>query len=104
MRRLAPLGPPALAMIAAAARQAKRGSRRPRFALDLGAMHDPARIRVEGVAPVHSAAVVPEHEIAHPPDVFPGEFASADELPQLVEKRFRLREREPYQVGVAAAP
>src|SRR5579859_2116859 len=45
----------------------------PLLALDLRAMHDPAAPRVESVAPMHGAAVVPEHEITHAPLVLPGE-------------------------------
>ena len=37
------------------------------LALDLGAVHDPAGVRVEGVAPVHGATVVPDQHIADAP-------------------------------------
>src|SRR5437588_12413548 len=42
------------------------GLERP-VALDLGAMHDAPGRRIEGVAPVHHAAIVPQDQIADPP-------------------------------------
>ena len=36
-------------------------------ALDLGAMHDAARTGVEGITPVHGAAVVPHQHITDAP-------------------------------------
>ena len=76
------------------AASAIRGSGGPLLALDLGAVHDPARIRVERVASVHGAAIVPQDEIADAPDVLPGEFRPIDEAPQLVEQRLGLLEFE----------
>src|SRR5262245_41305768 len=54
-------------------------------ALDLGAVHDAARIRVERIAPVHGAAIIPHDEIADAPDVLPCKFRSINETPKLVE-------------------
>src|SRR5262245_12125511 len=42
-------------------------SLRPALALDLRAMHDPARLRIEGIAPVHGRAVVPQQEVTDSP-------------------------------------
>src|SRR5262245_65189351 len=81
-----------------------RGSGRPLVAFDLGAVHDPSGAGIECVAPVHGAAIVPEHEIADAPDVLPGEFRPIDETPELVEQRLGLCKLEPDQISVAAAP
>src|SRR5581483_11143134 len=54
------------------------GLGRPRVALDLSAMHDAPAVRVEGIAPVHGAAVVPQNEVADAPDMLPGEFRAVD--------------------------
>src|SRR5205809_250224 len=42
-------------------------------ALELGAVHQPAGRRVEGVAAVHRTAIVPPHEVADLPFLGPGE-------------------------------
>jgi hypothetical protein len=55
------------------------------LALDLGAVHDAARIRVERIASVHSAAIIPADEIADAPGVPPCKFRSINETPKLVE-------------------
>ena len=75
---------------------------RPLLALDLGAVHDAPAARVERIAPMHGAAIVPQHQIADAPDVLPGELRPVDEAPQLVEQRLGVRERKPEQIGVAA--
>src|SRR5205085_6809638 len=51
-------------------------------AFDLGAVHDAPCRRVEGVAPVHHAAIVPQNQIAGPPLLIPGEFGLGSVLPQ----------------------
>ena len=66
------------------------GSDRSLFALDLGAVHDPARIWIERVASMHSATIVPKDKIANAPDVLPSEFRPIDEAPQFVEQRFGI--------------
>jgi hypothetical protein len=55
------------------------------LALDLGAVHDAARIRVERIAPMHGAAIIPHDEIADSPDVLPCKFWLINETPKLVE-------------------
>src|SRR6516162_6284172 len=55
------------------------------LALDLGAVHDAARIRVECVASVHGAAIIPHDEIADAPNVLPRKFRSINKTPKLVE-------------------
>src|SRR5690348_8080914 len=69
-----------------------RDSGRPQLALDLGAVHDSPAVRVKGIAPVHGASIVPQNEIADPPDVLPGEFPPIDDAPQLVEQRLGVLE------------
>src|SRR4029077_5140850 len=76
---------------------------RPRFALDLGAVHDAPRIGVERIAPMHGAAIVPQHQIADAPHVLPGKFRPRHIAPQLVKQSFGRREVKPGDIGVAAA-
>jgi hypothetical protein len=93
--------------------QAKRGaaaapirtafSSRVGFALDLGTVHDTPRGGVEGIATVHRTAVVPQNEIANPPFIVPSQLIAGRVSPNLVEQHFGLGEREPVDVGVAAA-
>src|SRR5215475_14268095 len=45
----------------------------PFVALDLGAVHDPARVRIERVAPMQHREIVPHQEVADPPLVTHGE-------------------------------
>jgi hypothetical protein len=73
------------------------------LSLDLGAVHDAPRSRIERVAPVHDAAVVPQHEIASAPPVTPGQRISGRRLPDAVEHRVGLVERQPFEPRVAAS-
>src|SRR5215204_1345997 len=66
-------------------------------------MHQAAGGRVEGVAAVHRAAIVPPHEIADPPVLAPGEFLLAGVLPQEIEQRLALIDRQPHHISVDAA-
>src|SRR5580704_15751006 len=77
--------------------------RRPRRALDLRAMPDAALGGIEGVAAMHGAAIVPQHQVADAPGVQPGVFIARRQRPELVEQRLGLRELETDDVGVAAA-
>jgi sodium-dependent dicarboxylate transporter 2/3/5 len=72
------------------------------LALDLGAMHDAPRARIERVAPVHDAAVVPEHQVAHAPLVAPRQRIGGGRLPDAVEQQVGLVERQPFEPRVAA--
>src|ERR1051326_7824360 len=72
--------------------------------LDLRAVHHPARARIERVAAVHRAAVVPHHEIARAPVVPPRQRVARRVRPDLVEQRVALFERHPLDVRVAPAP
>ena len=66
-------------------------------------MHDPTRIRLERIAPVHGAAIVPQEEIANAPDMLPSEFGAIHETPELTDQRLRFCKLEPDQISVAAA-
>src|SRR5260370_40364783 len=78
-------------------------SDRRRAALDLRSVHDAACRGVERVAPMHGTAVIPQHQIADPPDVLPGELRVRHEIPQLVEQSLGLGKFEPHEIGVASA-
>ena len=73
------------------------------IALDLGAMHQPSRIRVEFIAAVQDTAIVPHDEIADAPLLIPGEFGLARVFPQCIEQGFAVSEVKALDVGVAAA-
>src|SRR5262245_43265139 len=74
-----------------------------KLSLDLGAVHDAPRSRIEGVAPVHDAAVVPQHEIAGAPLVTPGQRLSRRRLPDAVEHRIGLVDRQSLEPRVPAS-
>jgi hypothetical protein len=76
--------------------------RRSLLALDLGAVHNAARIRVERIASVHGAAIIPHDEIADAPNVLPCKFRSINETPKFIEKRLRITKLESDQIGIAA--
>jgi hypothetical protein len=73
------------------------------LSLDLGAVHDAPRSRIERVAPVHDAAVVPQDEIAGAPLVAPGQRISSRRRPDAVQHCVGLVERQSLQPRVAAA-
>ena len=66
-------------------------------------MHDAARRWIEGIAAMHRAAIVPQHEIADLPPVVPGQARLGRERPQLVEQRFGLRERQVHEMRIPPA-
>jgi len=74
-----------------------------RLSLDLGAVHDAPRSRIERVAAVHDAAVVPQDEIAGAPVVTPGQRISRGRLPNAVEHCVRLVERQSLEPRIAAS-
>lgn len=51
----------------------------------LRSMHDASRIRIEGIAAVHEASVVPHDKVANLPLVLPREFRLACMRPKLVK-------------------
>src|SRR5262249_58693292 len=55
--------------------------------LDLAAMHDAARRRVERIAPVQHREIVPHQKVAHLPAVAQGELRLGGVRPQPVEQR-----------------
>ena len=74
-----------------------------KLSLDLGAVHDAPRSRIERVATVHDAAVVPQDEIASAPLVTPRKRISCRDLPDAIEQRVRFIERQPLEPRVAAS-
>jgi sodium-dependent dicarboxylate transporter 2/3/5 len=74
-----------------------------KLSLDLGAVHDAPRARIERVAPVHHAAVVPQDEIAGAPLVAPGQRAGRRRFPDAVEHGVGLVERQSLEPRVAAS-
>src|ERR1044071_3834128 len=75
-----------------------------RLADDLGAVHQPARALVKGVAAVHDAAIVPHHEIADPPLLVPGEALLGGVRPHGVEQLLALLDGEAVNVGTGPTP
>src|SRR5258706_10702776 len=72
--------------------------------LDLGAMHKTPRVRIERIAPVQRAAVVPDQDVARPPLLAESELASRRVRPQFVEEGFALVQLHADDVAVAPAP
>src|SRR5438874_1976289 len=67
-------------------------------AFDLRAVHDPARLAVERIAPMHGGTVVPQDQIAQRPLVpVEGGF---HERPDLVQQALRCVELEPHDVRI----
>jgi sodium-dependent dicarboxylate transporter 2/3/5 len=73
------------------------------LAFDLRAMHDAPRTGVERVAAVHDAAVVPQHQIAGAPLVAPRQRIGGRDVPDAIEQRVGLVERQPFEPRVAAS-
>jgi hypothetical protein len=69
--------------------------------LDLGAMHDTARLPIEGIASVHGRAIVPEQEIADAPPVHIPEIGPFDMRPERIKQCFRFCRRKTFNAGVA---
>jgi hypothetical protein len=82
-----------------AARQSKRS-----VALYLRAVHQPPGVRIELVAAMQDAAVVPQHEIAYPPLLIPGQFRTGCVRPKRIEQPLAVFELEAFDAGIAPAP
>jgi sodium-dependent dicarboxylate transporter 2/3/5 len=74
------------------------------LSLDLRAVHDTPAAGIERVAAVHDAAVVPEHQVAGAPLVTPRQRGVCGRLPDAIEQRVGLVERQPLEPRVAASP
>ena len=74
------------------------------FALHLRAVHDASARRIERIATVHGAAVVPQHHVADTPRVVPGQLIARRVAPDLVQQRLQLRKRQPLDVCIAPPP
>jgi len=92
-----------LMTIAAAACVAITQSVAGTLSLDLRAVHDAPRPGIKRIAAMHDAAVVPEDEIAGAPVVAPGQRIGGGGLPDAIEQRVGLVERQALQPCVAAA-
>jgi solute carrier family 13 (sodium-dependent dicarboxylate transporter), member 2/3/5 len=73
------------------------------LSLDLGAVHDAPRSRIERVATVHDAAVVPQDEIAGAPAVTPRLRVGGRRFPDAIEQHVGRLERQPLEPRVAAS-
>jgi len=58
---------------------------------------------VERITAVHCAAVVPQHNVADPPDVLPGELRQHRVAPELVQQRLGIGKVQPDDISVPAA-
>jgi len=73
------------------------------LSLDLRAVHDAPRSRIERVAAVHDAAVVPQDEVAGTPAVTPGLRIGGRHLPDAIEQRVGCLERQPLEPRIATS-
>ena len=73
------------------------------LAFDLGAVHDAPRSRIESVATVHDAAVVPQHQVAHAPVVPPRQRIGRGNAPDPIEQRLGFLEFQSLEPGVPAS-
>src|SRR5262245_55651458 len=74
------------------------------LSLDLRAVHDAPRSRIDRVAAVHDAAVVPQDEIAGAPAMTPGLRIGSSRLPDAIEQRVGIVERQTLQPRIAPSP
>ena len=72
-------------------------------AADLGPVQDAAVLAVEGIAPMHGAAVVPQHHIAEAPSMAPDEAGLRRMGPKAVQQFLAFRHRKAGDVGVRPA-
>src|SRR6185436_977818 len=72
-------------------------------AFNLRAMHQPPRLRVECVAPVHSATVVPDDQVADFPFLVPREALLRSMRPKFIEQVLAFGQRQADDVSVAPA-
>jgi solute carrier family 13 (sodium-dependent dicarboxylate transporter), member 2/3/5 len=73
------------------------------LSLDLGAVHDTPRPGIKRIATVHDAAVVPQYEVAGTPVMPPRQLIGGGDVPDAIEQRTRVFDREPLEPCVAAA-
>src|SRR5258705_6646551 len=73
------------------------------LSLDLRAVHDAPAARIERVAAVHDAAIVPEDQVAGAPLVAPRQRLGGGRVPDAIEQRVGLVERQPLEPRVAAS-
>ena len=68
--------------------------------LALRPVHDTPRRRIECIAPVHGAAVVPDQHVTQPPLMAPGEFRLRGVRPYFVEQRFGFLQRQAVDLRI----
>ena len=71
------------------------------LSLDLRAVHDAPRSRVERIAAVHDAAVVPQDEISDAPLMAPRQRIRRGKFPDPIEQGVGLVERQPFEPRIA---
>src|SRR6476646_836856 len=71
-------------------------------ALDLAAVHDASRLRVERIAPVQYCKVVPHQHVAHLPFVTHCETRLCRVRPECVDQRFAFRHFKADYIGIRA--
>src|SRR5262249_17810611 len=70
---------------------------------DLRAMHQAAQALVEGIPPMHDAAIVPQHEIAGAPFLVPRELLLRGMRPDSVQKLLAFLDGEAVDIGARTA-
>src|SRR5262245_19802678 len=66
-------------------------------------MHEAPQALVEGVATMHDATIVPQHEVAGPPLLIPGEALLSGVCPNGIEQLLAVFDREAVDVGAGPA-
>src|SRR5215216_3977617 len=74
-----------------------------RLADDLRAVHQAAQALVEGIAAVHDAAIVPQHQVACAPLLVPREVLLGGVCPHRIEQGLALLDRQAMDVGTGTA-
>ena len=92
----------AMTMVAAACVAATQLASRA-LAFDLGAVHDAPRSRIEPVATVHDAAIVPQHQVADAPAMPPRQRIGRGGVPDAIEQRVRFVEAQALKPRVPAS-
>jgi hypothetical protein len=72
-------------------------------ALALDPMHHASRARIERLAMMHYAAVVPDKKISHAPLVMPRQLRLRRMRPQRFEDFLRFFDQQPVDIGIRPA-
>src|SRR5579859_7038058 len=71
---------------------------------DLRTVQQPARGRIEGIAPMQRATVVPRHDVAHAPFLPESEPRPGGVRPERIQQLLAFREIKAFDVAVAPSP